>query len=47
LVEELPLGAVGLEVGGSDVVGELEHVVERLEDRLVLDRVSLEEVVGG
>jgi hypothetical protein len=47
LAEEPPLGAGGLEVGGLDVVGELERVVERLEERLVLDLVSLEAVVGG
>jgi hypothetical protein len=47
LVEEPPLGAGGLEVGGLDVVGDLERVVERLEERLVLDLVSLAEVVGG
>jgi len=47
LVEKSPLGAVGLQVGRLDVVGELQRVVERLEDRLVLDLVALEEVVGG
>ena len=47
LVEQSPLGAVGLQVGGLDVVSELEGVIERLEDRLVLDLMALKEVVGG
>lgn len=47
LVEKTALGCVGLEVGGLDVVGEVEGVVEGFEDRLVFDLVALEEFVGG
>lgn len=45
LVEEA-FGGVGLEVGGLDVVGELEGEVDGLENGLVLDLVAAEELLG-
>jgi hypothetical protein len=47
VVEEAPLGGVGLEVGGLDVVGEVEREVERFEDGFVVGLVAAEELVGG
>ena len=47
LVEEASFGRVGLEVGGLDVVGELEREVESAGDGLLVDLVAVEEVLGG
>jgi Putative ATP-dependent Lon protease len=47
LVEEASFGVVGFEVGGLDVVGECEGVVDGFEDVLVVDLEALEELVGG
>src|SRR5207249_4489023 len=47
LVEEPALGVVALEVGGLDVVGEVEGEIECLDDRVLVDLVASEELVGG
>jgi len=47
LVEEAAFGRVGLQVGGLDVVGELEGEVERAGDGFLVDLVAVEELLGG
>ena len=42
LVQEAALGVVGLEVGGLDVVREVERSVERADDSVLLDLVTPE-----
>src|SRR5581483_12482989 len=46
LVEQSAFGCVSLEIGGLDVVGEVEGKVEDLERLVVLDLVAAEKLLG-